>query len=228
MVGIGGTPLVSAVMPTTRARSQWIAQAVKYFLRQDYPNRELVVASEDVLPELPEDERIRYVNVASGLSLGAKRNASNRFARGEIIAHWDDDDWYAPWRLSEQVAAMRETRLPISGCRSLLFLDLANDQVWRFSPADSVPCAWSSTLLYERCFWQERLFPAITFSESVWFFLQETASAPPPRDVCVAVVHGKNTSTRHFAPPRYSAAGRIENVIPAEDAQFYNSMRLVG
>ena len=27
-------------------------------------------------------------------------------ARGQIIAHWDDDDWSAPWRLGYQVAAL--------------------------------------------------------------------------------------------------------------------------
>jgi len=35
-------PLVSCIMPTT-GRPRWAQQAIRYFSRQDYPNRELVI-----------------------------------------------------------------------------------------------------------------------------------------------------------------------------------------
>jgi hypothetical protein len=34
---------------------------------------------------------------------GEKRNRAAAEARGEIIVHWDDDDWSARWRLRYQV-----------------------------------------------------------------------------------------------------------------------------
>ena len=42
------------------------------------------------------------------ITLGAKLNLACDYARGEIIAHWDDDDWYAPRRLSTQVEALAQ------------------------------------------------------------------------------------------------------------------------
>ena len=41
------------------------------------------------------DDRVRYLHVAHRMSLGAKRNLLNEHARGEIIVHFDDDDYYS-------------------------------------------------------------------------------------------------------------------------------------
>ncbi len=43
---------------------------------------------------------VRYLQLPQRASIGAKRNLACAEARGELIAHWDDDDWYAPARLS--------------------------------------------------------------------------------------------------------------------------------
>ena len=43
-------------------------------------------------------------------TLGEKRNACIEAASGSLIAVWDDDDVYLPWRLSYTVRAMRENR----------------------------------------------------------------------------------------------------------------------
>jgi hypothetical protein len=39
--------------------------------------------------------------------VGAKRNRACTAA--DCIAHSDDDDWYAPWRLRYQIDALRES-----------------------------------------------------------------------------------------------------------------------
>jgi glycosyltransferase involved in cell wall biosynthesis len=41
------------------------------------------------------DERVHYRHLSRRMSIGAKRNALNEQARGEIIVHFDDDDYYA-------------------------------------------------------------------------------------------------------------------------------------
>ena len=48
-----GLPLVSCVMPTANRRP-YVAQAIRYFQRQDYPNKELVILDdgEDTCPIL--------------------------------------------------------------------------------------------------------------------------------------------------------------------------------
>jgi glycosyltransferase involved in cell wall biosynthesis len=87
-------PLVSCIMPT-RNRPQFARQAVAYFLRQDYQQRELIVlddGDDPVSDLLPRDENIRYVRLRERSPLGTKRNIACELSRGELIAHWDDDD----------------------------------------------------------------------------------------------------------------------------------------
>lgn len=44
------------------------------------------------------------MSILISLSIGMKRNIAVGTARGEIIVHWDDDDWYAADRVTIQVA----------------------------------------------------------------------------------------------------------------------------
>src|SRR4051812_20555321 len=95
-------PLVSCLMPT-RGRRPFVGLAVACFLGQDYGRRELVVVDDGPEPIgdlLPPDSRIRYERVPRATSLGAKRNLACELAHGDVLVHWDDDDWSAPWRLS--------------------------------------------------------------------------------------------------------------------------------
>jgi glycosyltransferase involved in cell wall biosynthesis len=101
----------------TRNRVQMLRRVISCFLNQTYQHRELVVvyeaddsATRDYLATL-KDLSIRPIEVASSpkLSLGALRNISIQASCGHYIAQWDDDDWYAPTRLAEQIGAIRES-----------------------------------------------------------------------------------------------------------------------
>ena len=76
---------------------------IRYFLWQDYENKELIIIDDgtdkvnDLIPNVPS---IRYYQIAKKITLGAKLNIACEYAGGDIIANWDDDDWYAPWRLT--------------------------------------------------------------------------------------------------------------------------------
>ena len=65
---------------------------------------------------MPRDDRIVYLRRDQRSSVGVKRNLACEHAEGELIAHFDDDDWYAPNRLSIQVAALRESGHASAGC----------------------------------------------------------------------------------------------------------------
>src|ERR1044071_5568655 len=119
------TPLVSCIMPTADRR-EFVGRAVGYFLRQDYEPKELIVVDdgEDAVGDLmPRDARVRYVRAEGKLTVGAKRNLACEQARGEVIAHWDDDDWHAPRRLSYQVGELLESGAEVCGIRELLFYE---------------------------------------------------------------------------------------------------------
>ncbi|MCP4215047.1 MAG: glycosyltransferase, partial [bacterium] len=92
---------VSCIMPTYNRRS-FVPKTIEYFLRQDYPNRELIIVDDgtDAIEDLvPQDPRIRYLGLTKKHTIGAKRNLAITNARGQIIIHWDDDDWMATHRI---------------------------------------------------------------------------------------------------------------------------------
>src|SRR5262249_6596674 len=104
MVG-SSQPLVSCVMPTADRRL-FVPHAIRYFQSQDYGNKELVIVddgAESIADLVPEDPCIRYVRLTGQRPLGTKRNECVEACRGELIMHWDDDDWMAPHRITYQV-----------------------------------------------------------------------------------------------------------------------------
>jgi len=72
---------------------------------------------------VPNDPCIRYIRLSGQRSLGAKRNECVEACRGDLIMHWDDDDWMAPHRISYQVDAL----LREDAGRGAAFGDLDND-----------------------------------------------------------------------------------------------------
>jgi glycosyltransferase involved in cell wall biosynthesis len=104
-------PLVSCICPTYNRPPRYqhlLEEAIASFLRQDYPNKELIVINDCPGQELICDEPgVRVVNVAERFpSIGDKQNAAVGLARGELIAPWDDDDISLPWRLSLSVGRL--------------------------------------------------------------------------------------------------------------------------
>ena len=189
-------------MPT-RDRRRLAAQAVQWFLRQDYPRRELVVLDDG--PEglealLPADPRVRYHRLDRRLPLGAKRNRAVELARGELVAHWDDDDWMAPDRLTRQVAALRASGADACGTRELLYYQLSAGQAWRYRYEGTRPWLAGPTLLYRRAAWERAPFPdhAQVGEDTAFVWQMDPARLHVMDDASfyVALVHGGNTSPK--------------------------------
>jgi hypothetical protein len=128
-------PLVSCIMPT-RDRADFALHAIELLQRQDHTHWELVIVDDgDGLQErLPDDPRIRYVRAPAGESVGAKRNRAVEAARGELVVHWDDDDWYAPQRLRRQLAPLLAGEADITALRAGTFLELGTGACWEVTP----------------------------------------------------------------------------------------------
>ena len=60
-----------------------------------------------MLEQLQTDERVRVIGLGSRGGVAAARNAGIAEARGEWLAFLDDDDIWAPWKLSRQLSAAR-------------------------------------------------------------------------------------------------------------------------
>lgn len=100
--------LISCIMPTY-GRPDYLDESVAMFLAQDHGAKELIVLNDcpgqTYRCDLP---GVRVVNAGRRYAtLGEKRNAAIGMAEGGIIAVWDDDDVYLPWRLSFSLGEMR-------------------------------------------------------------------------------------------------------------------------
>lgn len=195
-------PLVSCVMPT-RDRRRFVAQSISYFLRQDYANRELLVLDDgdDRVGDLiPDDPRIRYVALDQSVVLGAKRNLACRLARGEILLHWDDDDWQAPHRITYQVGELARARKRISGSRRELYLDSSARRGWLYEyPVSEHTWLAGNTFCYRRDLWEQQPFPEVAVGEDMRFVgalaRSEVAAASDYRFL-VGLVHDANASAK--------------------------------
>jgi GT2 family glycosyltransferase len=231
---LGEPPLVSCVMPT-RNRREFALQAIRYFQRQDYPARELIIlddGDEDLTPLLPMDRAIHYVRLTPQ-SLGAKRNLGCELARGTLIAQWDDDDWYAPTRLTLQAAPLLAGHADITGLTARRFFELDRWRFWTCTPqlhrrlfAFDVA---AGTLMYHRRVWQSMAqYPNRSLAEDAAFLRQAVRRGArlvqlAGEDCFAYVRHGANSWVfscgRSFNPLDWSQIA--EPPLPPTDRAFY-------
>jgi hypothetical protein len=235
------TPLVSCIMPTADRRA-FVARAVEYFLRQTYEPRELLVFDDgdDAVADLiPADERVRYVRLKERLTVGAKRNLACEQARGQIIAHWDDDDWHAPRRLAYQVSELLRTGAQMCGINRLLFYDVRDGRGWQYTyPSGQKLWLSGSTLCYRREFWANNRFAGVNVGEDarfVWAGRAAQMNVLADSTFHVGIIHSDNVSPKqtgmaYWQPypvehlkqlfdadwPRYAHAVEIEHACETE------------
>ncbi|HEU4742142.1 MAG TPA: glycosyltransferase [Meiothermus sp.] len=194
--------LVSCIMPTYNRRA-FVPEAIEHFLRQDYEPRELLILDdgEDCVADLiPSDPRIRYVRLEHRLTVGVKRNRACELAKGELIAHWDDDDWHAPHRLSYQVRELLAAGAEVCGLQTLLFYDPVRDQAWKYVyPAGQRFWLSGSSLCYFKSFWRRHPFPGVNVGEDSRFVGSGTGErmlALPDFRFHVGFIHADNVSPK--------------------------------
>jgi glycosyltransferase involved in cell wall biosynthesis len=91
----------SIVMPTLGKRMDFLQEAIKSVLDQDFTDFELIVKNggkKDISSLLPKDPRIKYVHKAD-TGLGQGLNQGCEAATGEILNESNDDDLMAPGTL---------------------------------------------------------------------------------------------------------------------------------
>lgn len=190
-------------MPT-RNRSRFVARSIDYFLRQDYPNKELIILEDGqdcCAPLVPRVDNIVYVQdyfSKQPMTIGEKRNRLCGMAFGDLIAHWDDDDWHSPRRLSTQIEQMRLQGARLSGANKLVFSDGA--RAWLFQTPRR-PWLAGGTLVYERSLWEQHRFMEVSDGEDTAFVdavYKSGAKVAVIEDesLYVAVLHDSNTTRR--------------------------------
>ena len=155
---------------------------------------------EKVSDLIPNDHQIRYLSQQAKDTIGAKRNMACAEAKGEIILHWDDDDWYASHRVSYQVDALLREGTGVCGINRLLYFRPETGTAWEYVwPAEQKIWLSGSTLCYTREFWTGNRFPEINVGEDAYFVWNAQAdqiSVLPDSTFHVGIIHQHNTSPK--------------------------------
>jgi len=206
---------VSCLMPTAD-RPGLVRFALKTFDQQDHPARELVVVDDGEQPVadlVAHDPRVIYLRPPRRLSIGAKRSLAAEAATGGYLAHWDDDDWYAPNRLSHQVAVLEASGRSIVGATSPFYWEPGTGRAWRYRYRQGgATWAHDATLLHRRFLWQGHPYPDRDHGIDVAWLASLPAGSLLVDDapVYVGLMHAGNTSRKNTSRACWQEASEPE------------------
>lgn len=206
-------PAVTCFCPT-RNRRNWLPQAIACFQAQTYENRRMLIVAdggEDVLDLIPRDPRIDYIRhdeLQRQATNGDRFNCCchlaseqhDRAASGSplILCKWDDDDWSAPNRISDQVERLQATGKTLTGYHTMLFTD--GTGWWRYRGAPDF--CMGTSLCFTREWWEKHPFRAVQIGSDVLFQAEAAAAKQVATvdagELMVASIHSRNSSPRNL------------------------------
>jgi glycosyltransferase involved in cell wall biosynthesis len=224
----------------TRNRRSYFRQAIRYFERQSYSSKELVIVDDGEIPvaDLCDGSpSVHYIRLDRHTETGTKLNIGVRHAQGSILQKLDDDDYYSPDFLATSVQSLpAENRDKVLVARDCFLVLLAGEQQLRFSGH-----GWTAggTFCFGRELWERKPFRDLS-GWADYAFLQDhglLGKSPWLVRVCAPeqywlVRHGANTwkmmstgdtadeymrrLTFHDVP--------FEAMLDPEDCAFYRSL----
>ena len=192
---------------------------------------ELIVIDdgEDAIEDLvPNSDMLRYYRLDQKITLGAKLNLACEYARGDIIAHWDDDDWYSPVRIRYQVDTLEREDYDLCGINKLLYYDLRHHQAYRYIyPPDQRTWLLGSSLCYRKKIWNTNRFADINIGMDglfVWRIPPNRVKALQDSSISVHMIHDNNISPKQTNDSWWHSYP-VEEIkkIMAADWNFYSN-----
>ncbi len=213
---------ITCVCPTQQSRRNFVDMMIRCFISQTYVDKELIILDEGYVPHpmlvsgTPDSIRYSFKeDKGITLSTGQKRNTVNAMATGDIIAHFDDDDWSHPERLAEQLAFMEKTGKACVGYHDLLYLRCSDGTLWKYM-YQGKPCVYATgtSQFYLRSAWAANQFKAKLVGEDSQFSFDMKAkdmlASEDGKKMIVARAHSQNTYVPNFGQAPFLAAEREE------------------
>ena len=219
-------PFVSCIMPTGN-RQQFIPYAIDYFLHQDYRNSELIILDDGTTPSYPlvsDNPRIRYYYSKIPQLLGTKRNLCCQKARGDIIVHLDDDDWYAEDWISTAVDQLITSEAEVTGLNNVNFFLTDLNKKWKYRDGEDLyPWVYGGTLAYWKYFWALHPFKKMVAGEDNDFIWSSNAKIHQHHYTSgyLGLIHQENAGILPFQNPR-DKAQQLDGVTPAMVSSIYD------
>jgi len=150
---------------------------------------------------VPPNEPIRIIHYAGRLAIGVKRNLGCAAAFGDVIAHWDDDDYSADSRLADQLAGISASGCAVVGYHSMRFTDGVAWWQYRGTPL-------GTSLMYRKSWWLEHPFQSVQVNEDGKFCDEargaDALATEDAGNLMWATIHPSNTSPRQLEGSAWS------------------------
>lgn len=170
-------PTVTIITPTTHDRERYNERIKSIAQYQDYQNI------------------IEHLFDYSPYTIGDKRNNLCEHATGDIIVHFDSDDYYAPDWISKSVQHLLSQNADITGLSSIYFYRY-NTHVWEWRNISKQPILAGATFCYWRKIWQRNPFKSVNSGEDTKFCTNAGRISPHDYNTgFLATIHGNNTAS---------------------------------
>jgi glycosyltransferase involved in cell wall biosynthesis len=216
-------PKVSIITPT-KDRQNLLPALWECVSKQSFNDIEWLIhdSSQQPAPPFAQDARVKYIHAHQPMSIGAKRNALCKIAQGEIIVHFDDDDFYSSHYIRDMVTLMTDQKADfvklfgfflyhkLSDVLAYWDLDKAFPQHFRLQP-NTAPApekydlhmtglwGYGFSYVFRRTVWEANKFPEINGFEDLPFAEKardnfKTAGKCDFNYTCLHVIHTNNSS----------------------------------
>lgn len=100
---------VSIITPTYN-RELYLKKAYASLKHQTWSDKEWLILDDSAEPSdfflTLKDPSVRYIHATQRMTIGDKRNQLLQQATGEVIVHFDDDDYYSPHYIERMIARL--------------------------------------------------------------------------------------------------------------------------
>ncbi|MDT3428673.1 cellulose synthase/poly-beta-1,6-N-acetylglucosamine synthase-like glycosyltransferase [Paenibacillus forsythiae] len=164
---------------TCTNRQGYAGNLLHNYSRQRHPKKELIIiVNNDKIPLAPyqrlakQHKNIQVFRVPEHRSLGACLNFAVRKAKYSYVAKFDDDDYYAPYYLTDSLQALHRTKADIIGKRAhYMYLRGSKTLILRFPDDENRPATRlpGATLVIKRDVLNKVRFPDRSVGEDDLF-----------------------------------------------------------
>ncbi len=188
-------PIVTAVI-LADGDSAKLKRVIRCYLDQSYPNKRMLVYGVGAPSvALYKDIKYQYVNNwDANRPIGEIRNDANVCTDGDILMHFDADDWHHVDRMTEQVAFLQSSGQDCVGYHDMLCWDVSPGQfcgAWQY--ASERPYCVPGSMAYWRAVWAKEPFleAGNAWNQVSWLDRANIDSATSNSGVPVELSEGK-------------------------------------
>ena len=220
--------LISCIC-VTADRPKHLRRCIEVFKSQTYESKELVILDDGEEPSLalskmqalPENIKYTY-NGVSKQTIPIKLNTACVLAKGSIIAHWDDDDWYSADRLTQQYELLKSNDVKLAGYHEFIFYCEIQKRffTWSVSPRFIT----GSSLFYTKELWATAGFDETKkFGSDRVFVAQHMMSMKSVRGELNMIAH-HHVQSSHKRSFKFGYKEVLAKDIPQE---FFDSLKYI-